>query len=117
MPKTEGKVKEERSTIEVEENLMGNNDNENTKKTTKNVPFMFSTRFVLGLMCFFGSMNLYAIRSNLSISMPCMANTAEMVTPKTINTSPLCASLINQSHLYKSHVSFKHLLILLNVIF
>ena len=72
MSQNEHKVKAgDPAAIEVEEQLIVNVEGQNT--ATMKPAFLFSARFVLGVMCFFGSMNLYAIRTNLSISMPCMA--------------------------------------------
>ncbi len=41
-------------------------------ETTKNPSLICSSRFVLAIVCFFGAMNNYALRINLSMALPCM---------------------------------------------
>ncbi|XP_074641028.1 sialin-like [Tubulanus polymorphus] len=66
--KTSDDLSPESSSSTLEEITMGK------QIDPKDVPFWCSSRFALAVIGFFGTINLYALRINLSVAMVCMVN-------------------------------------------
>ena len=50
-------------------------------------PLLFSARFGLALVAFFGGVCTYAIRTNMSVAMVCMVNHTAILPPDKVNTT------------------------------